>query len=394
MPHADDTAARPPRTWLILGERAGDNAQVKALGRALGWPGEVKQIHYDANETVDFKERGTSLIGVDQAASDSLAEPWPDAIIAIGRRSVPVVRWIREQARAAGCHVLHIHLGRPRTDLALFDLVVTTPQYNLPAAPNVVEISLPIVFVDGAELASAAGQWHGRFENLPRPWHAVLVGGPTPQLDFGSAEAARLVRELSAWHGRQGGSLLITTSPRTPGEVTDALRAHFAATPHHLLLPFAASGDNPYRALLALADNFVISIDSASMVAEAATRRKPIYLFDLPKLAPKQKPGLKAAFSRHWRLRRKERQDAGFEADLGDRLYDAWTRRGKARPRRDIDQVLKRLLETGIAVPLDGGVFPESAGLGPTRHEQEVSAVLARIQALWSMLRAEDAHNR
>lgn len=383
MPHADDTAAHPPRTWLILGERAGDNAQVVALGRALGWPGEIKQIRYDAHEIVDFKERGASLIGIDLAASDKLAPPWPEAIIAIGRRSVPVVRWIREQARGAGCNVLHIHLGRPRTDLALFDLVVTTPQYNLPAASNVVEISLPIVYVDGAELASAAGDWHGRFQHLPRPWHAVLVGGPTPQLAFGAEEAARLMTELSAWHQRQGGSLLITTSPRTPAEVLAALRTHFAATPHHLLLPFAAGGENPYRALLALADDFVISIDSASMVAEAATRRKPIYLFDLPKLAPKQKPGLKAAFSRHWRLRRKQRQEAGFAADLGDTLYDAWTRRGKARPRRDIGQLLKRLVDTGIAVPLDRPGLPANSSLGPTRPEQEVNAVLARIRELW-----------
>ena len=37
-------------------------------------------------------------------------------------------------------------------------------------------------------------------------------------------------------------------------------------------MPFSAGGDSPYPALLALADDFVITIDSASMVAEAATR--------------------------------------------------------------------------------------------------------------------------
>ncbi|WP_166645148.1 mitochondrial fission ELM1 family protein [Dongia mobilis] len=387
MAASSDTTPRnrPPLTWLILGERRGDNAQVLALARALGWPGAVKQIRYDDSVTVDFKDRGASLIGTDLALSDRLEPPWPEAIIAIGRRSVPVTRWIREQAKAAGGEVLHIHLGRPRTDLGLFDLVVTTPQYNLPPAANVAEISLPIVAVDSDELAAAAGIWHPRFAALPRPWHAVLIGGPTPQLAFGGTEAEHLAQELEAWHAGQGGSLLFTTSPRTPPEILAVLQGHFRNQPHQLFLPFVPDGRaNAYPALLALADDFVITIDSASMVAEAATRRKPIYLFDLPTIAPRKKPGLKAALSRHWRLRRKRRQDAGLAPDLGDRLYDAWTRRGKARPRRDIGQLMKRLTDTGIAVPMRGAPPPKPTDAGPSIAEQEIAAVVARIQQLWA----------
>ncbi|WP_374375556.1 mitochondrial fission ELM1 family protein [Dongia sp.] len=376
-------ATRPPRTWLILGERTGDNSQVLALGRALGWPTEVKQIRYDAAEKIEFKDRGASLIGVDATASDRLEAPWPEAIIAIGRRSVPVTRWIREQARAAGINPLHIHLGRPRTDLGLFDLVVTTPQYNLPPAPNVMEISLPIVFVDGEELGRAAARWHERFARMPRPWHAILIGGPSPQLAFGAEEAEQLLGELADWHRQQGGSLLVTTSPRTPPEVTARLRGGLNNPQHHLLMPFAAGSDNPYQALLALADDFVVTIDSASMVAEAATRRKPIYLFDLPKIPPKQKPGLKAALSRNWRLRRKSRLDAGLPPDFRDQIYDAWTRRGKARPRRDIGQLLKRLISTGIAQPLKApSPSPSEISSLPT-PAQELAAVLERVQSLW-----------
>lgn len=383
-PARSGASQRLPRTWLLLGERAGDNAQVQALGRALGWPVEVKQIRYDADEETEFKDRGASLIGVDRANSDALTAPWPEAIIAIGRRSVPVARWIREQAAAAGIRILHIHLGRPRADLGLFDLVVTTPQYNLPAAPNVIEISLPIVFLDADSLGRAAAAWHARFADLPRPWHAVLIGGPTPQLAFGESEAERLLTELGDWHKQAGGSLIVTTSPRTPPAVLGALQGELGHGRQHLLLPFAGEGDNPYLALLALADDFVISIDSASMVAEAATRRKPVYLFDLPKIAAKRKPGLKAAFSRSWRLRRKRRQEAGLAPDLGDRLYDSWTRQGKARPRRDIGQLLKRLVESGIARPLDAPGNLSAPVPTNTRAAEEVAAVLARIRDLWT----------
>ncbi len=377
------TASNPrPSTWLILGERAGDNAQVLALGRALGWPSQVKQIRYDDSCKVDFKDRGASLVGVDLAATDKLEGPWPDAIIAVGRRSVPVARWIRAQA---GKKTLHIHLGRPRVDLSLFDLVITTPQYNLPPAENVIEITLPLVSVDGEVLGRAAAAWHQRFAAVPRPWTAVLAGGPTPQLAFGTEEAERLLSELAIYRSKTGASLLVTTSPRTPAPVTEALRIGLAriAPGAHLFHPYQRSSENPYPALLALADGFVISIDSASMVAEAATREKPISLFHLPKIPPKVKPGLKAAFSRNWRLRRKARTDQNLPPDMLDRLYDFWTRRGKARPRRDIDQLEKRLIELKVARPLAAATDDSPLGSqGGALIAREREAVLVRIRAL------------
>ncbi|WP_374383614.1 mitochondrial fission ELM1 family protein [Dongia sp.] len=377
-----DSLPDAPRTWLILGERAGDNAQVQALGRALGWPCEIKQIRYDDTCNIDFKDRGASLTGVDLAATDRLEAPWPDAIIAIGRRSVPVARWVRAQA---GKPTLHVHLGRPRVDLGLFDLVVTTPQYNLPSAENVIEITLPFVSVDAEALGTAAAAWHSRFAALPRPWSAILVGGPTPQLAFGVSEAERLLAELSAFGAATGGGLLVTTSPRTPADVTKAIEAGLAKLTGipSLFLPFTRGGENPYPALLALADNFIVSADSASMLAEAATRQKPIHLFHLPKIPPKKKPGLKSAFSRNWRLRRKARLDAELPPDPLDRLYDFWTRRGKARPRRDIDQLERRLLDLGIAAalsdPVTGAASFEQAAEAISRERREV---LDRIRTL------------
>ncbi|MBI2253829.1 MAG: mitochondrial fission ELM1 family protein [Proteobacteria bacterium] len=376
----------PPNTWLILGERAGDNAQVLALGHALGWPTEAKQIGYDDSCPIDFKDRGATLTGVNLERTDKLSPPWPDAIIAIGRRSVPVTRWIRAQA---GKRILHIHLGRPRTDLSLFDLVVTTPQYNLPEAGNVIEITLPLVSVDAEALGRAAAAWHDRFAVLPRPWTAVMVGGPTPQLALGVEEGQRMVRELGSY-AAGGGSLIVTTSPRTPAEVAATLQAGLqeALPGRCLFLPFTPQGENPYPAMLALADSFVISIDSASMVAEAATRQKPLYLFHLAKIAPKVKPGLKSAFSRSWRLRRKTRQDADLPADPLDKLYDFWTRRGNARPRRDIDQVETRLLSLGIARPLGDANTSTAGDLGRAFDTlcDERENVLERARALWQRI--------
>jgi mitochondrial fission protein ELM1 len=145
-----------PRVWLLLGERQGDNAQVLALGQALtkdlGWPHETKQLHFDPDCEVAFKDRGATLIGLDTGRSDVLAPPWPEIVIAVGRRAAPVSRWLKEQT--AG-RLLNVHLGRPRTAYHHFDLIVTTPQYGLPAAPNVIKLTLPIIMHDDADQSVA-----------------------------------------------------------------------------------------------------------------------------------------------------------------------------------------------------------------------------------------------
>ena len=39
--------------------------------------------------------------------------------------------------------------------------------------------------------------------------------------------------------------------------------------------------DNPYRGYLAIADQFVVTGESMSMLAEAAAANRPLYIFDL-----------------------------------------------------------------------------------------------------------------
>jgi hypothetical protein len=46
-PGAPSEALQPVRVWVLLGDRAGDNAQVLRLAEALRWPFEAKRIHYN-----------------------------------------------------------------------------------------------------------------------------------------------------------------------------------------------------------------------------------------------------------------------------------------------------------------------------------------------------------
>jgi mitochondrial fission protein ELM1 len=369
-----------PRVWLLFGERRGDNAQVLALAEMLGWPYEIKQLRWQPDYNVDPAQAGASLAGLDVAASDPLAAPWPDIVIGIGYRSAPISRWIAQQ----GGRVINIRLGRPRTELKPYDLVITTPQYGLPPAPNVRELPLPLVKANETDFAKAVARWRPEFERLPKPWIAVLLGGPTQHMAFDDAAARQLARDLQRFAARTGGSLLITTSPRSPAglqSIFDSL-----AVPHRFFA-FQAGGDNPYPALLALCDGAIVTSDSASMVADVAAFERPLLIYELPWLGRSKKPGLVAGIKRHVRERRERRGMAGLTADPLDQFYDMLTRMGRARPRRNVLGLTQKLYQAGIARPFD----PDTADLGwrpaaIARQAQE--RLVAEIRTLWQALAA------
>ena len=258
---------RQPLVWALLGEKAGDNEQVLALVEALGLPFRVIRLHYNSFYRVPNPTLGDTLRSV-AVADPELAPPWPDLVVAAGRRSVPVARWIR---RSADGRVRLVQIGRPRATLDLFDLVLAPAQYRLHARDNVVRLTLPLVRAQAA--SDAASAWHDEIAALPRPRAAVLIGGPTRTLDLPASTIRQTVDVAALAVGPQG-SLLITTSPRTPEDRVPELEAERPA----LLYSWRARVglENPLDAFLLSADRVVVTGDSVSMLAKAVATGLPV----------------------------------------------------------------------------------------------------------------------
>lgn len=117
-----------------------------------------------------------------------------------------------------------------------------------------------------------------RLGHLPRPWTAVLVGGRTRWFPFDAKEGRKLGVALIHEVRHTGGSVLVTTSRRTDPVVSKALaRALEGFVFFHRWSP--GQTDNPYLAFLALADQIVVTADSASMLAEACATGKPVRIY-------------------------------------------------------------------------------------------------------------------
>jgi mitochondrial fission protein ELM1 len=278
--HGDRTKGGP-RTWLLLGHKPGDNGQVLALAEALGWPFEVKRMVYRPTELLSNVLVKVTLLGIDRSRSSPLQPPWPELVISAGRRNEPVARWIQKQAEVAGApRTRLVHVGRPWAPTQAFDLIVTTPQYALPRRPNILHTEAPMHRVSPQLLAEAASAWEPRLAHLPRPRIAVMLGGHVAPHTFDATAGATLARQVSAMAGEAGGSLLVSTSARTPAEVVSAFEANLHR-PHLLYRWRRDDPDNPYFAFLALAERIVVTSDSMSMLVEAVATGKPVLIFDL-----------------------------------------------------------------------------------------------------------------
>ncbi len=349
-PAAQAGAAPPRRIWVLAGDKPGDNAQSLSLAAAVGWPFEVKQLRYLAERTADER------FPLDRAASSPLDPPWPDLVIGCGRRSVGVAREIRRQA---GPTTKLVQLGRPRADLDYFDLVVTTPQYQLPEHANVLHLTLPLHRIDREAWARAAAEWEPQLAALPRPLTAVLVGGSAKPFVLDVASARRLGEQASALVRAEGGALVVSTSRRTPEDAARALTAALTvpAYVHHWS---PNGGSNPYAAYLALADAFIVTGDSASMLTEACGTGKRVWIADLPK-------------RRTLRARTKQlirRLVLAVAPDL--------SKRGRFRYPRDLERLHAALTAANRALPL-GRPFTAP----PPPPLDETARAAARVRGLF-----------
>lgn len=267
-----EAAARASKpVWVLLGDRSGDNNQLLAVAEALRLPYDVIRLEFIETS------RPNVLLGASTRwirNPQDLPAGSPRLVLSVGRRSPPVARWIKK--RSGGTARL-VHFGRPWGPTEWFDLVVTTPQYGLPARANVLCNRLPFL-PPGPRQGEAA--LPDPVARLPRPWTVLLVGGRSRPYVFDEHVAAALADHANRRAQEQGGSLLLIPSPRTPPTCVELMSSRLTGPAY----TYRRDGEaNPYRAVLTAGDRFIVTCDSATMVAEALVfTGKPVELYRLP----------------------------------------------------------------------------------------------------------------
>jgi mitochondrial fission protein ELM1 len=335
---------RSPLVWFIVGDRLGDNAQVETLVSGLDFPITRKYVCVKAPWIKGKPKVIPSLHHLDLEKSDTLEAPWPDLIITVGRRLSMVALWIQEQA---GGRTRLVLIGKPSGLAKSFSLFITSAEVQMPPAPNLLKISMPLLRVDEDKVRAAADEWRDKLAGLPRPLIGILVGGPTNPFVFNRRVEDGLLKVARGIIENDGGTPYITTSPRTPERTIIILREKLPPEARFFQWQ-AGAEDNPYHALLGLADGFVVTGDSVSMLVEVAKLGRPLAIFALPYGALHKVDQLRRVGAR-WLYG----PDTGVRSDTVRRWLRTIGGALHILPRtRDFTAIHKLLIDRGLAVPV------------------------------------------
>jgi len=210
---------------------------------------------------------------------------------------------------------------------------------------------------------------------------AVVIGGNAGPYVLDPEAGALLGRAASAYAKKVGGSLLVSTSARTPEPAIAALESAIDV-PAEIYRWQRDATENPYLGYLALADSIIVTCESMSMLAEACSTRKPVFMFDLDTGPDNHWPLLEPLIGeveRSWgrRLRRLKFQPLVYRTAMVT---------GPQRLTRDVRIIQRALIADGRTVWL-GQPFPQGSALPPL---DDVGRAAAAVRALFDEPRSVD----
>jgi uncharacterized protein len=270
------------KVWVLADNRIGSTNQAIAVANILGVDFELKKLDYNALSSIPniFKFK---FFGLQKKSIEGLiSHDKPDIIISAGRRAASVAVSLKKLHE--NCKIIQIL--KPRLSLKYFDALIL-PEHDVFKCRRYSEriIKLPgaVTFYSKQRNTSDNRYWEPIFDKrfgLKKPWIVVFIGGIGKHCTLKVSHTQILFNELERIHKVVGGSLLISTSRRTPSDVEDFIKDNMknSSIPYHLYCPSSLE-ENPYNGYLAVSDYIVSTADSISMISESLATSKPVYVF-------------------------------------------------------------------------------------------------------------------
>lgn len=251
---------------------AGNLRQARALAAALRLPSNDMVLsarmpwRWFAPRRVSGAERAFGDAFLQLLHDPSLAGT---LVIGCGRQSALATRLLRERGALA------VQILDPRIDTSHWDAVIA-PRHDRLRGDNVITLEGSLNPVQDTWLGAARAAF-AAFGQLPSPRTTLLIGGPTSNYRLSPRRLDRWLRDLRTLIDREGGSILATTSRRTPPGMVACARKRLHGLPG-VVWTGSVDGRNPYAALLGWADRIVCTADSVNMLSEASATRVAVFV--------------------------------------------------------------------------------------------------------------------
>jgi uncharacterized protein len=262
-----------PLVWVLHDGKAGMASQSLGLAEATGFPFIEKSLAVRAPWAYLPPQLWLAPLAAVSNGGLPLRPPWPDLVIGCGRNTAAPALAIR---RASSGRTVAAQIQDPGVGRGTFDLMVV-PEHDRLRGARVIISKGALNRVTQEKLAAAKLRFP-ELAALPRPILGVLIGGANRAYRLRLDRLGQIADAIAASVTATGGSVVLTPSRRT-GEVgLTLLRERLRWLPAAI---WDMTGDNPYYAYLAVADAFLVTADSVSMISEAAATGKPVHVIGL-----------------------------------------------------------------------------------------------------------------
>ena len=260
--------------WVITDASAGNQRQALALAEQLQMPS--RHLLLEPRAPWSWLAPRLTLGGplaLPASQRAWFAPPWPAVAIGCGRAAALFTRMLRPLS-AGCCHTVQIL--DPRLDTLLWDTVIA-PRHDGLEGSNVLR-SLGSLNPVNQEWLADGRDACPEFDELPQPRVGVLLGGSRHGITLDADYARDLAMYLLERRRKEGGSLLVLASRRTPSALIEPFRSLLKGIPG-LLWTGHDDGPNPYPGVLGWADRLVVTPDSVNMLSEACAVGRPVLTF-------------------------------------------------------------------------------------------------------------------
>ena len=191
----------------------------------------------------------------------------PNLIISCGRKSVvPSIILKRENPQ-----IFTIHIQDPKVNSKNFDIIIAPEHDNLNGI-NILSSKGAIHYITESEINNAQSYLKNKIKS--QKIVSLILGGPNKYYDFNKDQLIKIFNEVRYNFIKKGYQIIVIPSMRTPKKVINLALKEFEKDGYVL----NSVDKQAYLSALALATNIVVTCDSTSMISEAASSGKPIFI--------------------------------------------------------------------------------------------------------------------
>ena len=191
----------------------------------------------------------------------------PDLIISCGRKSVVPSIFLKKK----NPKIFTIHIQDPKVNLKNFDAIVS-PDHDSLKGDNIYTSKGAIHYITTSEIIKAKSYLVDKIKSDKIV--SLILGGPNKYYKFDKDQLVKIFNTIKSEFVSKGYKIIVIPSMRTPREIIDLATKEIGESGY----VENKVDKQAYLSAYALAEYIVITCDSTSMISEAATSGKPIFV--------------------------------------------------------------------------------------------------------------------